>query len=326
MLCIKHENTDPWFNLAAEEYILKNFTEDCFMLWRNASAIIVGKHQNTLAEINLDYVKEKNIKVVRRLSGGGTVYHDLGNLNFTFIMNGGDGQLVNFRKYTRPILDVLRKLGIDARFEGRNDLTIDGQKFSGNAEHVFKNRILHHGTLLFSSEISDLINALKVNPLKYRDKAVKSVRSRVTNISEHLKTRMNVTEFRDLIMNHIVTVYPDCREYEFNDTDVNSIQELVENKYSKWEWNFGYSPQYSMQKMIKTNGGFIEIHLNVDNGFIREAKIFGDFFNRKEISEIETLLMETPHTEEAILEKLTGIQFGDYFQNVNPAEFVKGLF
>lgn len=326
MLCIKHENTDPWFNLAAEEYVLKNFTEDCFMLWRNANAIIVGKHQNTLAEINLDYVKEKNIKVVRRLSGGGTVYHDLGNLNFTFIMNGSDGQLVNFRKYTRPILDVMRKLGIDARFEGRNDLTIDGKKFSGNAEHVYKNRILHHGTLLFSSEISDLNNALRVNPLKYKDKAVKSVRSRVTNISEHLKKNISVTEFRNLIMDHIMSVYSDCLAYEFSDTDLKSILELSENKYSRWEWNFGYSPQYAMQKMIKTNGGFIEIHLNVDNGIIREAKIYGDFFNRKDISEVEDLLSGTPHTEEAIMEKLTSISFGEYFHNVDPPEFAKGFF
>ena len=183
MLCIKNDNTNPYFNLAAEEYVLRNFKENCFMLWRNRPSIIVGKHQNTLAEINVDYVKEKNIDVVRRLSGGGAVFHDLGNLNFTFIKNAEKEEaLVDFKKYVEPVLEVLQHLGVNAKFEGRNDIMIDGKKISGNAEHVFKKRVLHHGTLLFSSQMADLSNALKVNPLKYQDKGGKSVRSRVTNL------------------------------------------------------------------------------------------------------------------------------------------------
>lgn len=326
MLCIKHPNTDPWFNLAAEEYVLKHFNDDVFMLWRNHNAIIVGKHQNTLAEINLDYVKEKNIKVVRRMSGGGAVFHDLGNLNFTFIMNGEEGHLVDFRRFTLPIIDVLRKLDIDAKFEGRNDLTISGLKFSGNAEHVFKQRVLHHGTLLFSSLMSDLSNALKVNPLKYRDKAVKSVRSRVTNISEHLKQELDVLQFRDLVMEHIMDIYPDCELYDYTPEDLRQINELVKEKYSTWEWNYGYSPSYDLEKMIRTNGGFIEFHLNVAQGIIKEIKIYGDFFSRHEISEVESLLRDTRHDEAVILKKLKPLPFDDYFHNVLPEEFVKGLF
>lgn len=326
MLCIKHPNTDPWFNLAAEEYVLKHFNDDVFMLWRNHNAIIVGKHQNTLAEINLDYVKEKNIKVVRRMSGGGAVFHDLGNLNFTFIMNGEEGHLVDFRRFTLPIIDVLRKLDIDAKFEGRNDLTISGLKFSGNAEHVFKQRVLHHGTLLFSSLMSDLSNALKVNPLKYRDKAVKSVRSRVTNISEHLKQELDVLQFRDLVMEHIMDIYPDCELYDYTPEDLRQINELVKEKYSTWEWNYGYSPRYDLEKMIRTNGGFIEFHLNVAQGIIKEIKIYGDFFSRHEISEVESLLRDTRHDEAVILKKLKPLPFDDYFHNVLPEEFVKGLF
>jgi lipoate---protein ligase len=326
MLCIKNEHTDPWFNLAAEEYILKNFYHDCFMLWRNENAIIVGKHQNTLAEINLDYVKEKNVKVVRRLSGGGTVFHDLGNLNFTFIMNGGEGHLVDFRKYTKPILEVMSKLGIDARFEGRNDLTIEGKKFSGNAEHVFKNRVLHHGTLLFSSEISDLQNALKVNPHKYQDKSVKSVRSRVTNISEHLKEKISVLEFRDRITNHIMEVYPESTEYHFSQDDMDSIQKLVDKKFSTWEWNYGYSPRYTMQKMIKTNEGFIEIYMYVDAGIIREIKLIGENLNKNQVKDLEEILTGLPHFEDAIIRKLQSIPFGNHLQSIDPAEFVKWLF
>ena len=186
MLCIKDSHTDPYFNIAADEYALKYLEDDCFMLWRNEPSIIVGKHQNTLAEINVDYVMKNNIKVVRRISGGGAVFHDLGNLNFTFVKNAGEDAQGDFRKFTQPILDVLQSMGINAKFEGRNDLTIDGKKFSGNAESIWKNRVLHHGTLLFSAVMTDLSAALKVNPLKFQDKAVKSVRSRVTNISEHL--------------------------------------------------------------------------------------------------------------------------------------------
>jgi len=176
MLIVNRPHTDPWFNIAAEEYFLKNFQEDIFMLWQNEASIIVGKHQNTLAEINYPYVKENGIPVIRRISGGGTVFHDLGNLNFTFIQNGEKGKLVDFRKFTDPILAVLNKMGVPAVFEGKNDLRVDGLKISGNAEHVFKNRVLHHGTLLFSSVLNDLGKALKVKTDRFTDKAVKSIR------------------------------------------------------------------------------------------------------------------------------------------------------
>ena len=187
MLYIYNKNTNPYFNLAAEEYVLKEFQEECFMLWRNEPSIIVGKNQNTLAEINLDYVRQHKIPVVRRLSGGGAVFHDLGNLNFTFIVNEDVSSFSDFKRFTQPIIDVLRKLSVNAEFSGRNDITIDGKKISGNAQYYYKNRILHHGTLLFSSSITDLSAALKVRPVKFEDKGVKSVSKRVTNISEHLK-------------------------------------------------------------------------------------------------------------------------------------------
>ena len=326
MLCIKHSNTNPYFNLAAEEYVLKHLSEDAFMLWRNEPSVIVGKHQNTLAEINLDFVRDNKIKVVRRLSGGGAVFHDLGNLNFTFIMNGEDGNLVDFRKFTRPILDVLLKLGVDAKFEGRNDLTIEGKKFSGNAEHVFKKRVLHHGTLLFSSEMANLSDALKINPLKYRDKAVKSVRSRVTNISEHLPQPLDVLRFRDLIMEHIREMYPDAVEYDYSQEDLNAINNLVESKYSTWEWDFGYSPQYNLERGIKTEGGHIEFHLNVEKGIIRDIKIYGDFFNKRDVIEVEELLKGCAHEMDAVKERLISIVLNDYFSNVSVDEFVPGMF
>ena len=205
MIYINNTNTNPYFNMAVEEYILKEFKEDCFMIWRNQPCIVVGKNQNTLSEINLEYVKTNNIPVVRRLSGGGTVFHDLGNLNFTFIKNNSEENFNNFRKFTLPILNVLNSLNINAEFSGRNDLTIEGKKFSGNAQYNYKNRVLHHGTLLFSSNITDLSKALQAKPLKFQDKSIKSVLSRVTNISSHLKQPLSIMEFEALIMNYVIT-------------------------------------------------------------------------------------------------------------------------
>jgi lipoate-protein ligase A len=326
MLIIKNFETDPYFNLASEEYLIRHFSDDIFMLWRNQPAIVVGKHQNTLSEINYGYVKDNNIKVVRRLSGGGAVFHDLGNLNFTFIMNGHSGQLVDFRKYTQPILDVLLTLGINAEFSGRNDLLIDGKKFSGNAEHVYKNRILHHGTLLFSSEMTDLSQALNVNQLKFRDKAVKSVRSRVTNISEHLHQSLSVTEFYDLIVNHISEMYSDSQPYQFSLSDIEEINKLVINKYSSWDWNFGYSPNYNFSRTFHASGGNIEFFLNVEQSIIMEARIFGDYFFVKPTEDIEQALKGIRHEKEAIEAALSSFDIAEYFTGCRLVEIVTGLF
>ncbi|HTX88170.1 MAG TPA: lipoate--protein ligase [Bacteroidales bacterium] len=327
MLIIRRHNTDPYFNLATEEYVLKEIPEDSFMLWRNAPSIIVGKHQNTLAEINLEYVKENRIAVVRRLSGGGAVFHDLGNINFTFIQTGEDDNLIDFRKYTEPILEVLVGLGIDARFEGRNDLTIEGRKFSGNAEHIWKNRILHHGTLLFSSHMPDLSQALNADPVKFRDKAVKSVRSRVTNISEHLKEPMEVMQFAERIQDHMVKKYPDAKFYDLDESDHGKIRELVESKYGTWDWNFGYSPQYNFKKILRTeHSGTLEFNLDVKDGMIGKVKIFGDYFNKYNTEDIESALTGVRHEEAAIRAALSGFRIGDYFNNLTMDEFLKGMF
>jgi lipoate-protein ligase A len=326
MLCIKDLHTDPYFNLAADEFVMKNFKEDCFMLWRNEPSIIVGKHQNTLAEINVDYVRENNIKVVRRISGGGAVFHDLGNLNFTFIRNSEEGAQVDFRKFTRPIIEVLQAIGINAKFEGRNDITIDGKKFSGNAEHVWKTRTLHHGTLLFSAVMTDLSAALKVNPLKFNDKAVKSVRSRVTNISEHLPEKMDVLEFRDRIMKHIMEMYPDSKEYEYTADDIAGIEKLRDEKFMTWDWNFGFSPKYDFEKMIRTEGGSIEFHFNVDKGIIKEIRIYGDFFHKHDIEDVQKSLVGVKHEYNSIVENLSRFNFNEYFKNIKVEEFAQGMF
>ena len=323
MKCIYNPSTDAYFNLASEEYLLKHFEDDVFMLWRNDKAVIVGKYQNSAAEINIDYVKEHGIKVVRRQTGGGAVFHDLGNVNYTFIGTKGSG---DFRTFSEPILRVLNEMGVPAKFEGRNDLTINGMKFSGTAQCVYKDRILHHGTLLFASEMDDLTAALKVNPLKFKDKAVKSVRKRVTNISEHLPTPMSVTDFIEVVMRNVSGHSENAVPYELSEYDVQEISKLRDEKYSTWDWNFGTSPKFGYTKQIRTGGGNVELNLDVDKGLITAIKFFGDFFAQKDPVDFEGLFLNQKYETENIQRILQSVEINDYFRNVTVEEMMELFF
>ncbi len=224
MLVVLNPSTSASFNMAAEEYILKNFVDDVFMLWQADKTVLIGKNQNTRKEIDIQYVEANDIKVIRRLSGGGAVYNDLGNTNFAFISTDSGDSFANFRKFTAPIIDLLKKLGVPAEFSGRNDLLVDGKKFSGNAQFKHKNRLLHHGTLLFSSNMEQLGKALSPDMLKFKSKGIKSVKSRVTNISEHLQETMSVKQFMALANEHILETFTDSMTYKFSDEDIIAIK------------------------------------------------------------------------------------------------------
>ena len=262
----------------------------------------------------------------KELSGGGAVYHDLGNLNFSFTQQGKDANLSDFEKFTRPIVEVIQSLGADARFEGKNDLTIDGRKIAGNAAHIYKRKILHHGCLLFASEMRNISEALRINPVKYVDKAIKSVPKRVTNISEHLKQPVTLEAFTQKLMNHVLATYPGARLYEFTELDKMKIQQLRDEKYATHEWNFGKSPEYSFKKAIRTQGGLLEMNLEVKDGIIEKAKIFGDFFSEKGITEVEEALINARHQEEDLRKILAGLPIEKHFRNISSDELVSAMF
>ncbi len=320
MITIINDRTDPYYNLACEEYIFNKYQdEDVFMLWRDEPSIIVGKNQNTLAEVNIDYVREHKIPVVRRLSGGGAVFHDLGNLNFTFITSDEGGAFNDFQRYTKPIVNVLGQLGVEASFSGRNDLVIDGKKFSGNAQYKKKKRVLHHGTLLFAAEIEDLSAALKPRESKFEGKGIKSVISRVTNIAHHLPEPMTVETFKDHLQKEVGA---DAEVHVLTPDEIQAIEKLAEEKYRTWEWNFGSSPDYSFQREKKFPGGHVEVCFNVKEGQISDAVIYGDFFSERDLDDVYEVLNGSPHDHGAIRERLESLDFARYFYNITLEELL----
>ena len=316
----------PYMNLATEEYLLKNSEEDIFMLWQNDDSVIIGRYQNALAEIDTDFVKQHHITVARRLTGGGAVFHDLGNLNFTFIQNiQSHEKEINFLRYLQPIVDALCSLGVPASFSGRNDIVIDGKKISGNAMTFYGNRALEHGTLLFSTLQSKLAGALKADPMKFSDKAVKSVRSRVTNISEHLPHPMDVLSFKDYLMRFVMQPYGISEPDRLTPAEEAAIRELERTKFSTWEWNYGKSPQYAFSKKTKTNGGIIQALMDVQNGHIRSVRFFGDFFSTKDPDELADLLIGQPHDRVHLAKVLGTVSVSDYFNGVSTDELLSLL-
>lgn len=309
VICIQQKGFDPYFNLAVEEYLLKNFAEDVFMLWRGERSIVVGKHQNALAEINHRYVAENKIKIARRISGGGTVFHDPGNLNFTFIKTVDRIDQVNFKVFTRPIVAVLEKLGLEAYTSGRNDLVLDGKKISGNAEHVYKKRVLHHGTLLFDSDLSQLRDALKVDSSRFKDKAVQSNRSEVGNIAAFLDQKMDIEAFSDFIFEGIRETYPENRVFQFSEEEVAAIQKLRDEKYATWDWIYGYSPKYKYSNQLEMRGQTISFSLDVVKGIINSIDFLGKISNEQAIL-LTNALLDTRHDYWELEQKLRKIEVG----------------
>ncbi len=309
--------TDPTFNLAAEEFVFEKLPQDrmYLMLWQNDNAIIIGKNQNTLAEINEAFVAAHGIKVVRRLSGGGAVYHDMGNLNYTVIADA-DTEGLDFHRFCQLVVRALEKLGVDAQINGRNDMTIGGKKFSGNAQYTKNGRVMHHGTILFDTNPEVLAGALRVDEEKIRAKGVKSVRSRVTNVRPCLPEDMTLPAFRKVLLESILEDIPG-EFYEFTPEDLAQI-ELLRRRYATWEWNFGHSPAGTLCKQRRIEGcGSVAAYLDLQHGRIRQVSFRGDFFSTRDPAELGALLVGCRPERTDLETALTDVDASRYFMGLD---------
>ncbi|TWT16378.1 lipoate--protein ligase [Streptococcus sp. sy010] len=327
MKYIVNTSNETAYNIALEAYAFRELMkeEELFILWINRPSIIIGRHQNTIEEINKEFTDANDIRVVRRLSGGGAVYHDLNNLNYTIISNKSKEGAFDFKTFSAPVIETLADLGVKAEFTGRNDLEIDGKKFCGNAQAYYKGRMMHHGCLLFDVDMSVLSQALKVSKDKIESKGVKSVRSRVTNILEQLPKKITVNEFSDLLLQKMKDTHPEMTEYVLSDDELAKIKQLAEDKFATWDWTYGQAPEYTISRDVRYSAGKISTYANVDKSIIQSVKLYGDFFGIKDVVDVEEALVGVRYEYEDVLACLKTLDLAEYFAGMTVEEVAKAI-
>lgn len=323
MIYINSNSTSPYFNFALEEYLLtqKDLDDDeIFLFWRTNPTIMVGRYQNTFSEINEKYVRENNVNVVRRNSGGGTIYTDMGAWQFTFIEKNYKEEGISFDKFTGPIVEALQKQDVDAHFNSRNDLLIGNRKFSGNAQYRKDNAILHHGSILFNTDIQAMVESITVAEDKIIAKGIKSVRERVINISEVMKDNITSENFRDIMLDSLLK---NSTTYTLTKEDIKSINKIQKEKFESWDWNYGKNPIFNISRYKRFNGGRVDFKLNVKKGIIKNCTIEGDFFLSGEISILEESFIDCKYVREDISKLLDTLDIENYFYKITKDDLLE---
>ena len=316
---------DPFYNLAFEETVLRHRTAgEYLLLWQNDNTIVIGQNQNAEGEINRAFVEAHNIRVVRRTTGGGAVYHDLGNLNYSFITDAGDAERLTMERFTRPVVEALRGLGLQAEASGRNDILVEGQKVSGTAQRLLGGRILHHGTLLFDSNPGMVAGALNVDPTKFESKSAKSVRSRIGNIRAFLKEDMDLPPFWAYLKKALAG--SGLVDDHLTPEALAAVEALKQTKYDTWEWNFGRSPKYDLRNKRRWEGGILEPCVEVEQGMIRQIVFYGDFLAVRPLDAVTEALEGCPFRREDVGAVLDRVPLREYFGAITRDEILDTLF
>ncbi|MFM1515116.1 lipoate--protein ligase [Helcococcus ovis] len=327
MIYLEAKGNDPAYNTALELFAFNELAkkDNVFMLWINQPCIVVGKNQNTREEIDQHYCDENDIKIVRRISGGGAVYHDYNNLNYTIISNEDDEADFNFKSLSQPVIDTLAEMGVKAEFTGRNDLQIGDQKFCGNAQYIKGKRIMHHGCIMFDVDLSVLTKALTVSKDKYESKGKKSVRARVTNIKPHLEDQtLTVKDFMNTLRNFMDKKYH-MEEYVLTEEDEKKVLAIKAEKNDSWDWVYGKNPEFTVQRKRKLPTGKVEANINVINNVIENVKFYGDFFGVKDVVELAQKLQGIRYDRKSVEKVINSVNINEYFMGVTNEEAIDVL-
>ena len=326
MRYIKNPSTNPYYNMAFDEYCLESLSidEPVFFLWQNRPAVIVGFNQEVNTEVNLDYLKENGIDLVRRVTGGGAVYHDLGNLNYTIVGRSEDLER-DYPEYASIMAKALQKLGVPATLSGRNDILVEGRKVSGFAKRVCKNRLMVHGTLMYNVDVDVLTKVLNPSNTKLQSKGIASVRSRVANLCEYLPNVPDIQTFSKQLEEILSHHYQDT-EYQLSEEDLANIQQLTDKKFATWEWNYGRSPKATLTHSARLACGTVEIHLTLAENRIASCRFGGDFLGNLPASDVEKALTGIPYEINEIRKCLSKIEINRYFDRVLVDDLLEMMF
>ncbi|WP_100065838.1 lipoate--protein ligase [Miniphocaeibacter massiliensis] len=322
MIVIENNNLDPAYNHALEEYLFNNYEDDIFIIWRNKPCILLGRNQNIYKEVNIDYCIENNMDIVRRLSGGGTIYCDKEIIQYTFITKEREGN--SFAYFTKPIIDSLAKLGLNGEFTGRNDLIIDGKKFSGNAQYHNGGKVLHHGSILYGGNMENMKNALRPNPLKFVGKNVNSVAARVGMLKDEMD--LSVTEFMDHITETVLEDFNIKEITKINEVMESEVQKIRTERFASDSWNYGKSPSCGIKHSVKHDFGIVEYGIDLAGGVINDIIINGDFFGKDDIKKFSSRLIGLKFTEKDFREALYTNKISDYIDGMTTEVFIGDIF